>query len=193
MVLVPFWQNAFQPEVDARLAVRVRGDPAAALAGLRRAINEIDPVVPVTELMPLTDQVRANYTAVHLGAVVLLVAAGVALFLTGLGLYGVIAYIVERRTREIGVRIAIGATSSTIVALMLRQGLTATLVGGAAGIAIAALSTRLLAAYLVGIEPGDRVAFIAAALGVTAVAVFASYLPARRAARVDPMMALRVE
>ena len=193
IVLVPFWQNAFQPEVDARLAVRVRGDPAAALAGFRRAINEIDPVVPVTELMPLTDQVRANYTAVHLGAVVLLVAAGVALFLTGLGLYGVIAYIVERRTREIGVRIAIGATSFTIVALMLRQGLTATLVGGAAGIAIAALSTRLLAAYLVGIEPGDRVAFIAAALGVTAVALFATYLPARRAARVDPMMALRVE
>jgi predicted permease len=193
MVLVPFWQNAFQPEVDARLAVRVRGDPAAALVGFRRAINAIDPAVPVTELMPLTDQVKTNFTAVHLGAVVLLVAAGLALFLTGLGLYGVISYIVERRTREIGVRIAIGATPFRIVVLMLRQGLAATLVGGAAGIAIAALSARLLAAYLVGIEPGDRVAFIAAGLGVTVVAVVACCLPARRAARVDPMMALRVE
>jgi putative ABC transport system permease protein len=137
--------------------------------------------------------VKANFTAVHLAAVVLLVAAGVALFLTGLGLYGVISYIVERRTREIGVRIAIGATPLTIVVLMLRQGLAATLAGGAAGIAIAALSARLLAAYLVGIEPGDRVAFIAAALGVTAVAVVACCVPARRAARIDPVTALRVE
>jgi predicted permease len=193
MVLVPFWQHAFQPEVDARLAVRVRGDPAAALVGFRRAINAIDPVVPVTELMPLTDQVQANFTAVHLGAVVLLVAAGVALFLTGLGLYGVISYIVERRTREIGIRIAIGATPLRIVVLMLRQGLAATLMGGAAGIAIAAFSARLLAVYLVGIEPGDRFAFIAAALGVTVVAMVACSLPARRAARVDPMLALRVE
>ncbi|HET7249900.1 MAG TPA: ADOP family duplicated permease [Gemmatimonadales bacterium] len=193
MVLVPFWQNAFQPEVDARLAVRVRGDPAAALAGFRRAINAIDPAVPVTELLPLSDQVKANFTAVHLGAVVLLVAAGVALSLTGLGLYGVISYIVERRTREIGVRIAIGATPFTIVVLMLRQGLAATLVGGTAGLAIAALSARLLAAYLVGIEPGDRFAFIAAALGVTAVALVACGFPARRAARIDPMTALRVD
>jgi ABC-type antimicrobial peptide transport system permease subunit len=101
--------------------------------------------------------------------------------------------IVERRTREIGIRIAVGATPWRIVALMLGQSLTATLVGGAAGIAIAALSARLLAAYLVGIEPGDRVAFVAAALGVTIVALFASYLPARSAVQVDPMMALRVE
>ncbi len=193
MVLVPFWQNAFEPEVDARLAVRLRGDPEAALPGLRQAISAIDPAVPITELMTFASQVDSNYTAVHLGAVVLLAAAMVALFLTGLGLYGVITYIVERRTREIGVRIAVGATPGRIVALMLRQGLAATLVGGAAGFVCANLGARFLAAYLVGVEPGDRIAFAAATLTLVAVACLASYAPARRAARIDPMAALRME
>jgi putative ABC transport system permease protein len=193
LVLVPFWQNAFQPEVDARLAVRVRGDPVAALPALRRAITAVDPAVPVTEMMPLTAQVALNYTAVHLGAVVLLVSAGTALFLVGLGLYGVIAYLVERRTREIGVRIAMGARPAQIVGLMVRQGLGAILAGGAVGLVIAALSARLLAAYLVGVRPGDHIAFSAAALAVVLVGAIASYLPARHASRVDPMTALRVE
>lgn len=193
VVLVPFWQNAFQPEVDARLAVRVRGDPAAALPRLRQAISTIDPDVPITELMPFATQVDSNNTAVHLGAIVLLVAALVALFLTGLGLYGAISYLVERRTREIGVRIAVGATPARIVALVVRHGLTATLVGGAAGLGGAALGARFLVAYLIGIQPGDWIAFASALLAVTAVTCFASYLPARRAARIDPMRALRVE
>jgi hypothetical protein len=193
VVLVPFWQNAFEPEVDARLAVRVRGDPEAALPRLRQAIVAIDPAVPITELMTFSSQVNSNYTAVHLGAVVLLAAAAVALFLTGLGLYGVISYLVKRRTREIGVRIAVGATPARIVALMLRQGFASTVAGGAAGLVCAALGARFVAAYLVGIEPGDRVAFAAALLAVTVVACCASYLPARRAARIDPMTALRVD
>lgn len=193
VVLVPFWQNAFEPEIDARLAVRVRGDPAAALPRLRQAINAIDPAVPITELMPFASQVDSNNAAVHLGAVVLLVAALVALFLTGLGLYGVISYLVERRTREIGVRIAVGATPARIVALVVRHGLYATLAGGAAGLVCAALGARFLAAYLIGVQPGDRIAFAAALLAVTAVSCVASYLPARRAAKIDPVSALRVE
>ena len=193
VVLVPFWQNAFQPEVDARLAVRVRGDPAAALPRLRQAISAIDPAVPITELMTFTAQVDASFTAVHLGATVLLAAAAVALFLTGLGLYGVISYLVERRTREIGVRIAVGATPARIVALVVRHGLAATLAGGAAGLICAALGAQFLAAYLIDVQPGDRTSFAAALLAVTAVTGFASYLPARRAARIDPLSALRVE
>ncbi|HET9707018.1 MAG TPA: ADOP family duplicated permease [Gemmatimonadales bacterium] len=193
VVLVPFWQNAFEPEVDARLAVRVRGDPATALPRLRQAITATDPAVPIAELMTLASQVDANNTAVHLGAVVLLVAALVALFLTGLGLYGVISYLVERRTREIGVRIAIGATPARIVGLVVRHGLAATLAGGATGLVCAALGARFLTAYLIGVQPGDRIAFAAALLAVTAVTCVASYLPARRAAGIDPMSALRVE
>lgn len=193
VVLVPFWQQAFEPEVDARLAVRVRGDPAAALPRLRRAISAIDPAVPITELMTFASQVDSNNTAVHLGAAVLLAAAAVALFLTGLGLYGVITYLVARRTREIGVRIAVGATPRRIVALMLRQGAAAILAGGAAGLVCATFGARFLAAYLVGVEPGDRIAFAAALLAVGGVACLASYVPARRAARIDPMTALRVE
>lgn len=193
VVLVPFWQDPFQPEVDARLAVRVRGDPESVLPKLRRAINAVDPAVPVTELMPFAAQVDTNYITVHLGAVVLIAAAGVGLFLTGLGLFGVIAFVVERRTREIGVRVALGATPGQIVRLMLRQGMATTMAGGLVGLVLAALGARLLAAYLVGVEPGDRVAFAAAISAVAAVSLLASYIPARRATRVDPMTALRLE
>ena len=193
IVLVPFWQNAFQPEVDARLGIRVRGDPKAALPVLTRAINDIDPDVPVTELMAMSDQVDVDNTSVHLCAVVLIVAAAVGLFLSGLGLYGVVTHLVEQRTREIGVRIAMGAQPRQIVALILRQGAGATLAGAVAGLMIAALAARLLAAYLVGVVPGDRMAFGAAVAAVTLVATVASYLPARKAARLDPMTALRVE
>lgn len=193
LVLVPFWEMAFQPEVDARLAVRVRGDPVAALPALRRAVNAADPAVPVTEMMPMARQVDLDYTPVHLGMVVLAAAAATALLLTGLGLYGVIAYLVARRTREIGLRIALGARSGEVVGLMLRQGVAPTVAGVLAGVVIAFAAGRLLAAFLIGVQPLDPVAYGMAVGAVGGVAALATYLPARWAARVDPMTALRVE
>lgn len=193
MVLIPYWQNAFGPEIDARLAVRVRGDPVAALPRLRRAVAAVDPAVPVTELLSLDEQLAAENTSIRLGALVLEYAAGVALFLAALGLYGVIGYLVERRRREIGVRVAIGASPAEVVSLILRQGLRATALGTLAGLLLALAASRLLAAYLVGVAPRDPVAFGAAAATVATVALVATWLPARRAARVDPMTALRAE
>lgn len=193
LVLVPFWEMAFQQEVDVRLAVRVRGDPAAALPELRRAVNAADPAVPVTELMPLASQVDLQYASVHLGMMVLVAAAAAALLLTGLGLYGVIAYLVSRRSREIGLRIALGARPGEVVALMLRQGVGPTVAGGSVGLVIAVLAGRFLAAFLIGVEPIDPVSCVAAVTAVGGVAALATYLPSRRAAVVDPMTALRVE
>lgn len=193
LVLVPFWEMAFQQEVDVRLAIRVRSDPVAALPSLRRAANAADPAVPVTEMMPMASQVDLQYSPVHLGTVVLGGAAALALLLTGLGLYGVIAYLVARRTREIGLRIALGARSAEVVGLMVRQGAVPTVVGVAAGVLIAIAAGRLLATFLIGVEPLDPVAYGAAVGAVVLVAGLATYLPASRAARVDPMTALRVE
>jgi predicted lysophospholipase L1 biosynthesis ABC-type transport system permease subunit len=193
IVAIPYWQNAFGPEVDARMAIRVRGDPEAVLPQLRRAVNEVDPAVPVTEVLSMEAQVGLDNTPIRLGGSVLMAASAVALFLTGLGLYGVIAFIVQQRTREIGVRIAVGATSAQIVSVILRQGVGAAVLGGAAGLGVALLSARLLGAFLVGVDPWDMATFAIATASVLAAALVASYLPARRAARLDPMTALRAE
>lgn len=193
VALVPFWQNVFGPETDARLAVRVRGDPVAALPALRRLINAIDPAVPVTEMMSMRRQVDAHFAPVRIGAAVMTAAAAIALFLTGIGLYGVIAYNVQRRTREIGIRIAVGATGPSLVALVLRQGLVVAMIGAAGGALLTTVLARLLSSFLVGVQPGDLVALLAATASSLVIALLATLVPARRAARVHPMEALRAD
>ncbi|HKG91423.1 MAG TPA: ADOP family duplicated permease [Gemmatimonadaceae bacterium] len=193
MAFVPFWQHSFEPQVDARLAVRVRGDPGAALPALRRAIADVDPAVPVTEAVPMVTQVGAAYASVRLGGAVLAAAATLALILSGIGLYGVVAFVVARQTREIGIRMAIGARPAQVARHFLREGLRAATIGGAAGLALALLAGRLLGTWLVGVSPADVAVLAAASGSVAAVALIASYIPSRRAARVDPVAALRSE
>ena len=119
--------------------------------------------------------------------------AGTALLLSVAGLYGVMAYSVARRTAELGTRIALGATPGNVVRLVLRQGLLTALIGVASGIAGAIVLTRTLRSFLFGLSPTDPVTFAAVALLLVLVAVVACYIPARRAAKVDPMVALRYE
>jgi predicted permease len=192
MIFVPFWQNALGPEKDARFAVRAQ-NASALLPALRRAIDEIDPAVPVTEMMPMSLQVDAERAQIHLGQNVLLAAALLALFLSGLGVYGTIAFLVAGRTREIGIRVAVGAGHARVIADFVRQGLLPAFAGAALGLIGAIAGARLLAGWLVGVKPTDFVAFAAATVSVVVVTCVASYLPARRAARVDPMTALRAE
>jgi predicted permease len=191
MAFVPFWQNDFEPQVDARFAVRVAGDPAMALAALRRVIAGVDPGVPMTEAMPLTDQISEEYTFVRVGGFVLLLAAILAVCLSVVALYGITAFYVAQSTREIGIRLAIGAQQRELVRSFVLRGLRAAAIGGLAGFVLAFLGTGLLGSWLVGVRPLDPVAFLSAGLVVGAAVTLACYGPARRAARIDPVVALR--
>jgi predicted permease len=186
-----YWQN--ETEVDARMCIRVAGDQAAMLSVIRKTIASIDSNVPITETMPLIDQVRGEYVDARLAGAVLGVAAGLALLLCAVGLYGVIAYDVRQRTRELGIRIALGASSSSVITLFLKRALGIVLIGGAAGLLAALATTQLIAAFLLGVSRFDRATFCIATAVVFAATLLASFFPTRRAIRVDPMVALRHE
>jgi len=186
-----YWQD--DTLVDARMCVRVAGDPSSALPMVRSAIAAIDSNVPVTETMPLLDQVRGAYTNTRVAGAVTACAALLALLVSALGLFGVISYEVGRRTREIGIRLAVGAQPRQIVTLFVRDGLAMVIAGCVAGAILALATTRLLGAWLVGIRPHDPLTFCAAVAALLVVGVLACYIPARRALAVDPMVALRHE
>ena len=186
-----FWQD--ETLLEARMCIRVAGDPGAALSMIRKAIAGIDPQVPVTEAMPLMDQVRGAYTDTRVASAVLSCAAFLALILSAMGLYGIVSYEVGRRTKEIGVRVALGAKRRDVVHLFLRQGLAVVVTGVIFGSALAFATARLLGAWLFGVGSADPVSFGVAATILLAVTLAAAYLPTRRATRVDPIVALRYE
>jgi ABC-type antimicrobial peptide transport system permease subunit len=191
LAYLPFWQD--ETLVEARMCIRVTGDPAAALPMIRKTINSIDPEVPVTETMPLIDQVHGAFTDARVASTVLNCAALLGLLLSAVALYAVVSYEVRLRTKEIGVRMALGANSQEIIWLFLREGFFIVLIGGVFGGALALATMRFLEAWLFGVRPSDPLTFgvsICVLLGVT---LIAGYLPARRATRVDPMIALRYE
>jgi putative ABC transport system permease protein len=176
-----------------RLAVRVKADPTATLPELRRAIQAIDPNLPIGEEMSMVEQIGAEYMQVMLSRTVISYCGIIALCLSAIGLFSVLTYYVRTRTREIGVRMALGAQVASVLRLVIGQGLAMSLAGVAAGLLLAMAATRLLAAWLYGIRATDFTVFAMAALLLFAVSCAASYLPARRAAEVDPMIALRQE
>jgi predicted permease len=193
MAYVAFWQEAFVPQIDARVAIRVAGDPLRALPALRRAASVADPAVPVTELLAMESQMRATFTELRLGGAVLIVGASLALFLSAVGLYGVVSFLVTQRAREIGIRLAVGARPSEVVAMLLRQGFHPVWIGGAIGVLASVAAAPLLSRWLFGIAPFDGATIGAASLAVGLVAMLASYIPARRAARTDPATVFRYD
>ncbi|NKB89586.1 MAG: FtsX-like permease family protein [Acidobacteria bacterium] len=178
--------------VFGNFMVRTTAAAETQTLAIEREIRGIDPQIVFLDAGPMTKLAETRLFAVKLGAWLIGAFGALALLLAAVGLYGVIGYSVSRRTREIGIRMALGAEKGRVVSLILKQGLTLVLVGGAVGAALAGLTGRFLSSVLY-VSPLDPVAF-AMALGVlVAVAAFANWVPARRAAKVDPMISLRGE
>jgi predicted permease len=173
------------------LFVRVRGDVSTAIPTLRREILAADAGVPINQAMSMTRVIADHQAEVPIAIGVLSFAGALAFLLTTLGLYGVVALWVGQRTREIGIRVALGARGAGIVTLVLREGLRLVVIGLPLGLAAALAAVRLLSSYLYGVSPTDVPTFTAIAALLAGVALVACYVPARRATRVDPVQALR--
>ncbi len=181
------------PESYLTLVVRAKGNAADIASAIRDEIRSLDKNVPISEVQTM-DEVVSEATAQSRFYLFLLGAfASVALVLASLGIYGVVSYSVSRRTHEIGIRMALGAAAQDVVKLVVFQGVGLALAGVAVGSAGALALSRLLAGMLYGVQPGDPTTFFSVSLLLSTVAVVATYIPARRAARVDPMAALRYE
>jgi putative ABC transport system permease protein len=181
------------PTALLTFVVRTSGDPAAIAPAARNAIWAIDRNLPISEVQTM-DSVVEHATAEPRFYLVLLTAfAAVALAMAAVGIYGVMSYAVSRRNHEIGIRMALGARQGDVLRLVVGQGLALAVIGGTVGLAGAFALTRLMGRLLYGVAATDPITFGAVALVLFTVAVLASYIPARRAARIDPIIALRSE
>jgi len=177
------------------LAIFVRGhlDTAAIPDEVREQVQSVDPTLPVFGAQTLTETVSESLSARRFSMEIVALFALTALLLAGLGIYGVISYIVSERTHEIGIRLALGAQRRNILRMVLHQGLGLAIAGAAVGLGCALIVSHLMAGLLYGVRPTDPLTFAGVALLLISVALLACYIPARRAIRVDPLVALRHE
>ena len=175
------------------VVVRTSGSPEALLPSIRQKVRELDAQLALANIRTLDEWVANSAAQPRLDSVLLAVFAGVALVIAAIGIYGVLAYSVSQRTREIGLRIAVGARPASVVRLVVAEGMTVAAVGICTGLFVASATGRALASLLYGVQPRDPATFGFIAAALTFVAVAACAIPARRAARVDPMVALRHE
>ena len=175
------------------VAVRSSGDPAAALTTAAAIVRQIDPALAVSNMRTMNEVVARSVAQRRLTMQMIATLAVAALALAAVGIYGVIAYSVSQRTREIGVRMALGARRGDVLRMIVGEAMFLTAAGVALGLGGALLLTRLMNDLLFGVTPSDPVTFVAVALTLGMVALAASYLPGRRATRVDPSIALRAE
>ena len=173
--------------------VRTDGDPARLMTTVRSLIGRVDPNVGIDAMLPMEQLAASSLTRQRFYAAVMGVFAVIAVLLSIVGIYGVLAYAVAQRTREFGVRTALGASSGEVLAMVMRQGLMLTSIGVGVGVLVAIGATRLIEGMLYGVTPLDLATYVAVAVLFVAVTSIASYLPARRATRIDPMTALRYE
>jgi putative ABC transport system permease protein len=174
-------------------AVRTKIDPMYVSSSVRQAIWSIDKDLPFTYVRTMEQRLSQSFSGRRFHMILLGVFAGLALILSLVGIYGVMSYSVAQRTHEIGVRMALGAERRQVLSLVLRHGVVLTLIGFGVGLAGAFALTRFLASMLYGVHPTDAATFAVVSLLLTAIAILACYIPARRATKVDPMVALRYE
>ena len=195
--LQPFVYFAFgqaeSPAGHAELFVRTSGDPARVAPAIRAAVRAFDPLLPTPAVTTLSAATSSVLAPQRMAALVTAVLGLVGLLLAAVGLYGIVAYLVGQRTREIGVRMALGAGRGDVMRMVVRDGMRPVAVGMAIGLLLALGTTRLLMSLLLGVSPLDTITFVAGAALLTVVALTASYLPARRAAATDPVRALNAE
>jgi len=187
---LPLLQNYF-PELT--LHVRTAAPSQTLLAALRREAQLLDPQLPLYNLQTLAQQKDGTLYTERLAAALLTLFGLLALSLATVGIYGVLSYAVTERTREMGVRLALGARPCDLLRLVVEQGLTLTLIGLVIGVGASFALTRLIAKLLYGVSATDPIIFVVIPLLLTFVALLACWIPARRATRVDPLMALRYE
>nr|MBA3514336.1 FtsX-like permease family protein [Pyrinomonadaceae bacterium] len=173
--------------------VRTAGDPVAFVTAIRQAVREVDPNLPLAGVKTQLEVANESLRIERLFTRLLSFFGLVALLLAAIGLYGVMAYAVTQRTKEIGIRMALGAQRHNVLKLVLSQGMMLTLIGVVLGASSAIGLTRLMKSLLFGVSATDPVTFIAISFLLAAVALLACYVPARRAMRVDPLVALRYE
>jgi putative ABC transport system permease protein len=175
------------------VVARSAGGTGAVASAVRAEVRSLDPDLPVDEVRPLSDIVRDSVAQPRFRMLVLGTFALTALLLAAVGVYGLISYSVAQRTREIGIRVALGARPAQVTLPIVREGLALTAMGVAIGLAGSVAVTRLLATFLFGIDATDPLTFFAVAALLLGVTFAASYVPSRRALRVDPLTALRAE
>lgn len=182
-----------QLPTERTVVIRTQGDARPMLEALRRQVQAADPMMAATKIQTIEEYMALPLFPARSTGLLLGVAGVLAGCLTAIGLFGVIAYVVAQRTREIGIRVALGARRGDVLKLVIMQGLRLTGIGLAIGLASALAAMRLLSPYLYGIGPNDPATLAGVAIGLTAVAVLACYVPARRATLVDPAVSLRYE
>jgi putative ABC transport system permease protein len=190
--------EVFNPVLDdieegMSFVIHTSGDPAHLIPAVRAVMAEVEPNQPIHNLMTMEQRLANTTTSRRLNTVLLGSFAAVALLLAVVGIYGVMAYAVTQRRREIGVRMALGAQKSDVLGLIIHGGLRLTLLGVAIGLAGAFALTRYLSSLLYSVKVTDPVTFLGIAVALTGVALLACWLPARRAAKVHPTVALRYE
>ncbi len=191
-VFVRFEQNGSQPiPFGMSLLVRTEREPAAMVATIRRTVRDVEPRLAISNMRTMERQLLDSLVLPRAGAWLFGAFGLVGILLTTAGVYGVVSHTVAGRTREFGIRCAIGARSVDVLRLVLRQGLTLGVVGALPGLAAALAVSRIFGSLLYGVRSADPLAFTVAPVTVIAVALLASYVPARRAAAIDPIGALR--
>jgi putative ABC transport system permease protein len=189
-IYVPFAQH---PDGSVFLVVRTAVPPLSVMPAIQSALGDIDPEQPITRIATLDQMMSDTYGAIRFPMILVWIFAALALLLSAVGIFGVMSYTVSRRTPEMAIRMALGAEGREVLFLVLREGLGVTLIGVAVGLAAALGLSRLMSDYVYGIKATDPLTFAGAAVVLILVALLASYVPAHRATRVDPIIALRHE